>query len=212
LAVLDLLTAGASPGQERSVDRLLGLSFMSWAVLGTLASPGGAHITAVRLVTAALHLSAGILLVFRTPVLRRCPAEDIAASLPCLLIGGWAMNATTPPQEWPWYAQSLFVASGCLAIAALTSLGRSFAIFPAVRDIVVRGPFQYVRHPAYLAELLMILACGIANIGIGSLVPFAFAVPMVVLRIHREERILSSSFRYTEYAREVRWRLVPRVW
>ncbi len=200
------------PRREESFNILLGLSVLSWAVLGVMTAEDPARFTAVRLMIAALHLSVGFLLIFRAPVRRHGSVSDIIASLPALVIAGWALSVAPLPQVWPWPAQLLFAASGLLAITAFFSLGRSFAIFPALRTIVVLGPFQYVRHPAYLGELLMILACCIAKPGLYAMAPLLLAIPLVTLRVLVEERLLMASPQYVDYSRKVRWRLVPLLW
>ena len=77
---------------------------------------------------------------------------------------------------------------------------------------MVRGPFRIVRHPAYLGELIMILACGIAEPRLRTALPLLAALPFVVLRILVEECVMMNSSDYASYTRQVRWRLIPKVW
>jgi protein-S-isoprenylcysteine O-methyltransferase Ste14 len=100
----------------------------------------------------------------------------------------------------------------CLAVVSFLCLGRCFAILPAVRGTVTRGPYRIVRHPGYLGELLMILGCCIAGRRLLDLGPLVAAIPMVALRILAEERVLSTSVAYEKYAGQVRWRLIPLLW
>ncbi|MCP3960250.1 MAG: hypothetical protein GY719_20600 [bacterium] len=96
--------------------------------------------------------------------------------------------------------------------ATFLCLGRSFAILPALRGVVVRGSYRLVRHPAYAGELLMIAGCVVARPVAGSVAALLLAVPLVALRIRAEEELLMSRERYRSYAEQVRWRLVPGVW
>jgi protein-S-isoprenylcysteine O-methyltransferase Ste14 len=90
-------------------------------------------------------------------------------------------------------------------------LGRSFAIFPASRAIVVRGPYRLIRHPAYAGEGVMVAACALAGSWwTSALIPIAVAV--LVVRIQREELILGADPAYQQYAKAVRWRLLPGIW
>lgn len=197
---------------EETFNILLGLSLMSWAVLGIVTADDPARFTAVRLMIAFLHLSVAVLLIFRAPARQRGSPRHMAASLPALVISGWAINVAPLPQAWIWYAQLLFIAGGALTISAFFFLGRSFSIFPALRTVVVGGPYRYVRHPAYSGELLMIWACCLANPGADSMVPLFFAFPLIAFRILAEERLLLICHEYADYTRKVRWRLVPFLW
>lgn len=197
---------------ERGVNALLGLSVASWAGLGLAAAGGAVHLSAVPWTIAALHLCAGTLLMLRAPSRSSGSVWDVLASLPALVVAGWALGVAAPPAAWPWHAQALFVAGGAWAITAFCVLGRSFAIFPALRGVVVRGPYRLVRHPAYSGELLMIFACALAGPGAYAWLPLAAALPFVALRIQVEERMLRASPQYVDYAQRVPWRLVPFVW
>jgi protein-S-isoprenylcysteine O-methyltransferase Ste14 len=43
------------------------------------------------------------------------------------------------------------------------SLGRSFGILVAVRKVVLRGPYRFIRHPIYLGYFLALLAMLLAD-------------------------------------------------
>ena len=101
---------------------------------------------------------------------------------------------------------------GLVAVGSFVFLGKSFAILPAIRDVVVRGPYRLVRHPAYLGELLMVLACGLAKPAVLNFTPFLLGIPLIVVRILAEESLLNSSNDYLTYKRKVRFRLIPLVW
>jgi protein-S-isoprenylcysteine O-methyltransferase Ste14 len=80
--------------------------------------------------------------------------------------------------------------------------------------VVTAGPYAFVRHPGYVAGVLLILASGIA---LGSWLAAAFVVatnlPFLLYRIVVEERVLQSQLPdYAEYAQRVRWRLLPGLW
>ena len=79
--------------------------------------------------------------------------------------------------------------------------------------VATTGPYGYVRHPGYLGSMLFYLAFPLIT---GSALAFAGsvlgAVGMVV-RTALEDRTLRQELAgYTEYAHEVRYRLVPQVW
>lgn len=94
-------------------------------------------------------------------------------------------------------------------MAALWSLRRSLDIAPADRGLVTQGPYRLVRHPLYAAELLFDLGYSVANLSWPNLGGLALLVVIQVTRLLREERIISG---YEDYARQVRWRLIPWIY
>jgi protein-S-isoprenylcysteine O-methyltransferase Ste14 len=95
--------------------------------------------------------------------------------------------------------------------ASKFALGRSFGLLPAQRGIVVGGPYRVVRHPIYLGYLVGHVGFLLANFSVVNLAVLAFLYVAQVLRIIREERLLSASAEYLSYQERVRWRLVPGV-
>lgn len=79
--------------------------------------------------------------------------------------------------------------------------------------VVKTGPYRFVRHPMYGGAIPV--AVGMA-LWLGSYAAAALAlVPILVLaaRVRVEEEMLRKELAgYEEYAREVRWRMVPGVW
>ena len=98
-----------------------------------------------------------------------------------------------------------------LAGTALLSLGKSYALLPALRE-VRRGFFYgYVRHPVYalyiLADLIVVfLQPSLWNIGVAALGTGAF-----YLRARLEERVLRQDPIYANYMQTVPWRFFPGV-
>lgn len=191
----------------------MGLSVLSWAVLG-LAEAGPGRLAPARVTITALNACVGVLFLLRRPVVRHGSLQVVALALPSLVIAGAAVKLAPPPGQWPLAANATFVAGGTLAIAAFLSLGLNFAILPALRHVVGRGPYALVRHPAYLGEMAMVAACCLAapSPAVWTFWPAAAVVPLVALRIIAEERLLTQSPDYQAYARRVRWRLVPFLW
>ena len=116
------------------------------------------------------------------------------------------------PHTWPTYARLPFAVGIFTAMVSLGCLGRSFAILPALREIVCRGPYRFVRHPAYAGELLAVLSCLLARIGWYSAIAFLVALAALVVRIRIEESLLNQTAEYQAYAARVSYRLIPGVW
>ena len=56
-----------------------------------------------------------------------------------------------------WLASVLIFLGDVIAFWALLYLRRSFSIMAEVRDLQLRGPYRWIRHPMYLGEILATL-------------------------------------------------------
>ena len=179
-----------------------------------ISTAGPDRFSPVRLTITALNACVGVLFLVRSPVVRHGSLRAIVLALPSLVVAGASLKLAPAGHLWPAGVNAVFIAGGALAIVAFMSLGRNFAIMPAVRSIVRGGPYAIVRHPGYLGELAMVTACCLAHapLEVWRFWPLAAAVPLVVVRILVEERVLSAAVEYSAYARRVRWRLVPGLW
>ncbi|PKN68668.1 MAG: S-isoprenylcysteine methyltransferase [Deltaproteobacteria bacterium HGW-Deltaproteobacteria-12] len=79
--------------------------------------------------------------------------------------------------------------------------------------VVTTGPYSIVRHPMYLAALVMYLFTPVA---LGSWWALIAALPLVavmVVRIRNEEQHLMNELEgYQEYTQITKYRLIPGVW
>ncbi|HCS47329.1 MAG: hypothetical protein A2V45_00240 [Candidatus Aminicenantes bacterium RBG_19FT_COMBO_58_17] len=75
------------------------------------------------------------------------------------------------------------------------------------------GPYQYVRHPMYVAVILSVVCLPVALGSLFALVPALVIVGLFILRTSLEDKTLQAELLgYKEYARKVRFRLIPGVW
>lgn len=197
------------PTLERVFDTLLAGSIVSWAALGLVATTTPATTTwAISL----LHLTVAYAIVRRAPLGQMGSPRALVSSLPALVLAGLALRLAAPLGTWPVFLEVAFLVGAALAIWTFLAMGESFAVLPARRDIVSRGPYRLVRHPAYAGELVMIFACALSGASVWSALVLVGAFPFVALRIHAEERLLSNSEPYRRYQMEVRSRLIPCLW
>ena len=189
---------------ERAYDVALGASAISWAGLGLFRAvdrPFG-----VRLALAALNLLVGFLFFARKSPLASGGAGAILAAMPSMVLGAIAVRFADA--HWPAAAQVVFGLGAALACVSLATLGRSFAFLPSRRALVVRGPYRWIRHPAYVSELLMLVGCAWAAPLPGA--PLAVLVAVTLTwRIRAEEQLLAADPAWQAYASRVRWRLLP---
>ena len=79
--------------------------------------------------------------------------------------------------------------------------------------VVTTGPYAIVRHPMYLAVLVMFLSAPVALGSWLAAIPALALVAVLVARIRNEEQLLAMELEgYQEYAQATRYRLIPGVW
>lgn len=75
------------------------------------------------------------------------------------------------------------------------------------------GPYQYVRHPGYAASAAWTLAAPLILGSLWALIPAIISVVLLIWRTDKEDEVLQKELMgYSDYARAVKYRLVPRVW
>jgi protein-S-isoprenylcysteine O-methyltransferase Ste14 len=81
------------------------------------------------------------------------------------------------------------------------------------QTVTRRGPYRYVRHPAYLAAILLWPVTGPMLESWWAVIPGLLAALMMLIRTVCEDRMLQKELPgYTEYAQTVRYRLFPKIW
>ena len=166
----------------------------------------------------ALLAFLGLLIFFHAtrsrPINKAAGWEPRISALLGLTFGNLLLLLERPPVEaWSEAISTLLLILGnYLCIVVVLQLGKSISIMAEARKLVTRGPYQFVRHPLYLAE-------EIATIGIFfQFVSWQAAVILLVhfgfqiRRMFNEERVLTATFpEYADYAKRTP-RLIPGVW
>jgi protein-S-isoprenylcysteine O-methyltransferase Ste14 len=81
------------------------------------------------------------------------------------------------------------------------------------QTVISTGPYAIARHPMYLGVVVMVVGVPLALGSWLGLLVLVLTIPVLVLRILDEEKLLNDELRgYREYAQHVRYRLVPFVW
>ncbi len=114
---------------------------------------------------------------------------------------------TLSPDFTPGEVLTIFGA--LFAILSLLSLNRSFGIVAARRHIKTRGMYQLVRHPAYASYCILCLGYVLTNPSLYNCVVFVITVLFLVVRVEREEALLTKSEEYTKYKERVIWKVAP---
>jgi len=113
-------------------------------------------------------------------------------------------------------AGGILLAAGiALRQGAVFTLGRHYSHVARVLDnhsVVSRGPYRFIRHPAYAGMLLA--HGGVAVVCVSpaaAILLFCALLPSIVARIRVEEKLLYGLDGYAAYA-QGRRRLLPGIW
>ena len=81
------------------------------------------------------------------------------------------------------------------------------------QKVVDTGLYGVVRHPMYMATLLLFLSMPLI---LGSPISFIIMlmyIPIIAKRIRNEEAVLEEGLEgYTEYKRKVKYKVIPFIW
>ena len=81
------------------------------------------------------------------------------------------------------------------------------------QKVISSGLYSIIRHPMYSATLTLFLSMPLILGSWYSFALFTLYIPIIILRIKDEERLLISELNgYTEYCQRVRYRLIPYIW
>ena len=81
------------------------------------------------------------------------------------------------------------------------------------QKVISTGLYGVVRHPMYLATLLMFLPMPLVLGSLWGIIPFAIYPVAIIVRILNEEKVLSKGLEgYAEYTKKVKYRLIPFIW
>jgi len=131
------------------------------------------------------------------------------ASLAYLLLSGHVIASS--PHGMLVEASGIFF--GLLAIYTM-KVG-NFRITPLIKEngtMVNSGPYRYIRHPMYLAQLVVVAPLVVDYFTYARLAVFVLLTLALLLKIRFEERLLFAHFPgYKAYA-EKTWRMIPFIY
>ncbi len=129
---------------------------------------------------------------------------------------GWTRKHIGPVPWWVSIAALAVYAGADVWFTAVLNANRFGASVIQVEEgqsVAAGGLYRIIRHPMYLGMTVKWLATPFA---LGSLVTFpvfCLIIPILAFRILNEETFLKKELPgYAEYCRQVRWRLIPRIW
>jgi protein-S-isoprenylcysteine O-methyltransferase Ste14 len=126
-------------------------------------------------------------------------------------------SATLSRATWAWIGLVVMWLGIALRLWCFHTLGRYFTFTVQTshdQPVIDRGPYSVVRHPSYLAILVIVTGVGLLIGNVVSLCALVVSVLCgVVYRIRVEDRALLAALGapYRDYA-ATHQRLVPHVW
>ncbi len=153
---------------------------------------------------------------------RRAPQKVIIALSSLVLLSvylipgfdrryGWS---TVPPTLV--FVADMLVLLGYLLFVLTIKENRYASRVIEVQDnqvAIITGPYAIVRHPMYLAIIVLFTLTPLALGSYWALIPALILPFILAARIVNEEQLLRRSLTgYVEYCRVVRYRLFPLIW
>lgn len=157
------------------------------------------------------------------PAAEQSPAQKIFMSLSFLgLLGLFVFCALDYRFGWSPVPAAVSIAGNVLVAGGLylnyivfranTFGGSTVEVFED-QQVITTGPYAVVRHPMYAGVLVMMIGVPIALGSWLGLVVLAVILPVLIMRILDEEKLLQKDLPgYAEYMQKVRYRLVPNLW
>lgn len=127
---------------------------------------------------------------------------------------GWSNGVPTAL----WIVAILLFMAGSLIVLWAMIANRFFSSTARIQTernhtVVSHGPYRFVRHPGYTGAMVYQMAVPLVLNSWWAFVPSLLAVACLVLRTALEDRMLHHELEgYQDYARRVRYRLLPGVW
>jgi protein-S-isoprenylcysteine O-methyltransferase Ste14 len=148
------------------------------------------------------------------------PLMALSVSFPLVIVAGLDHRFGWSPVFPLWLIVLGFI---------LISLGYAFAAWALIENrffsSVVRiqvdrghvvcdsGPYRIVRHPGYAGNILALLGIVLALSSMWTFIPAAVALIIAVIRTVLEDQTLQDELPgYRDYARRVRYRLIPGIY
>ncbi len=148
------------------------------------------------------------------------PLMAVSVGFPMVIVAGLDHHYNWSPEFPLWLIVMGFI---------LISLGYAFAAWALAENrffsSVVRiqtdrghvvcdsGPYRFVRHPGYAGNMLALFGIVLALGSAWTLIPAAVALIITMIRTVLEDRALQEELPgYRDYARRVRYRLIPGIY
>jgi len=126
--------------------------------------------------------------------------------------------------RFQWLSLDIYFAVIGVFLVVLSSFILNWAMMvnphfePTVRiqghhKVIARGPYHIVRHPGYLSGILFTSSIPLIIGSAFTFIPVAIYWVLMIIRTWLEDKTLQKDLEgYSEYAKQTRFRLFPRIW
>ena len=148
------------------------------------------------------------------------PLMAISISFPLVIVAGLDHRFGWSPAfpTWVNIFGFLLIAAGYILASWALAENRFFSGVVRIQTdrghvVCDSGPYRWVRHPGYAGNILPLIGIVLALSSLWTILPAAFALGITVARTTLEDRTLQHELPgYSEYARRVRYRLLPGIY
>jgi len=150
---------------------------------------------------------------------RLSPLVGLGGALIPLVAGLDALFDWSPPFSLPVKILALVIILAGYALGSYALVeNRFFSGMVRIQidrdhQVVSSGPYRWMRHPGYAGALLTYLASPLFLDSRWAFLPAVFITIVLLIRTSLEDKTLQDELEgYHDYARRVRYRLLPGVW
>lgn len=207
---------------------LLMVGLLIFLPAGTLAYPHGWLLTGLLFVP---MLIAGFVMLFKSPdfLKKRLDAKEkqatqkgVLAFSGLMFIAGFVLAGLDFRFGWSDMPQWMVITASVLFLAAYALyaevmrenayLSRTIKVEQG-QKVVDTGLYGIVRHPMYMATVLLFLMIPLVLGSWYSLIAFAFYPAIIIVRLKDEEDLLTRELPgYDAYKEKVKYRILPFIW
>ena len=176
-------------------------------------------------------LIAGFVMLFKSPAFleKRLDAKEkqatqkgVLAFSGLMFIGGFVVAGLDFRFGWSRMPSAVVIAASILFLFAYALyaevmrenayLSRTIKV-EAGQIVVDTGLYGIVRHPMYMATVLLFLMIPMVLGSWYALIVFAFYPAIIIVRLKDEEALLTRELAgYAAYKKKVKYRLIPFIW
>ena len=148
------------------------------------------------------------------------PLMAVSVSYPMVIVAGLDHRYNWSP-EFPLWINVIgfiLIAFGYAFAAWAVAENRFFSSMVRIQTdrghvVCDTGPYRFVRHPGYSGNILPLFGIVLALDSVWTLIPAAVALIITVIRTVLEDQTLQEELPgYRDYARRVRYRLIPGIY